>query len=359
MNELKLKYDQLDHLDELIDDKVDHPELASAIDLIRQWHNGHQRFTFQTSGSTGQPKQIVLERWKMELSAQRTIDALDLSEHSTALVCMSPKFIGGAMMVIRALMAKMNITIVPPARQPLEGLSSPFDFTAMVPMQLANVLKHGSDAEVALLNKAQHVLLGGAGVTSDLAGQLNELSPQCWSTYGMTETVSHIALRRLNGREASPYFTTMAGISIKSGHDGQLLIRDKITDDQWLSTNDLVEIVSPDRFIWLGRLDHVINTGGIKVMAEKVEAGIASAMKTLFPGARYFVAGLPDSIYGSVITLFLENASASDEAYLLDEIKKLSSLPKYEFPKRLVILKSFPETASGKIDKQSILKSRP
>ena len=356
LSELKLKYDQLTTIDELIDPKVSQPEFEAAARLIRRWLDGDQLFSFNTSGSTGSPKQIIHQRWKMELSAQRTIDTLGLSENMTALVCMSPQFIGGAMMIIRAHNEKMDLVIVPASRQPLEGLTSTFDITAMVPMQMAALLRSGSSDALQMLQNAQHVLLGGAGVTDELSAQLQTIHPRCWSTYGMTETVSHIALRQLNGPDASPFFTTMAGTKIKSGNQGQLLIRDKITDDQWLSTNDLVDIINDEQFRWLGRLDNVINSGGIKIMAEKVESDIEAAMKQLAPGLRYFIAGLPDAIYGSRVTLFLESSSTHDEPALLTGIRQLSALPKYELPKRLVILNSFPETASGKIDKQSILK---
>lgn len=358
MSQLTVKHSQLKYLDELLADKVDHSTFEDALYLIKKWQNGDQVFSFNTSGSTGKPKNIEVPRWKMELSAKRTIAALGLSENMTAVLCMSPKFIGGAMMIIRALVAKMNLIIVPPSRHPLENITEPFDFIAMVPMQLTELLKSGSDDQLRLLHKAKHVLLGGAGVSNNLIYQLQPLTTQYWSTYGMTETISHIALRRLNGPTASDHFEILDGIEIKTGSEGQLLIRDKITDDQWLKTNDVVEMVGPKQFRWIGRLDNVINTGGVKVMAETVEEGIEKVIHSVFPNCRYFISGTPGSIYGSVVTLFLEVETEVNPTKLLEKIKKRSPLNKYEFPKKVISLKVFPETASGKIDKQLILKNQ-
>lgn len=329
-----------------------------AIQFIERWQAGDEFFEFNTSGSTGQPKTIRLERWKMELSATRTIDALGLSENMTALVCMSPQFIGGAMMIVRALTARMNLIIVPATRQPFEHLTAPFDFSAMVPMQLSQLLESGTKEQLQLLDTAKHIILGGAGVSTALVKKIAPLSATYWSTYGMTETVSHIALKQLNGSSPASTFSVLDGVSIKTGHEGQLCICDKITDNLWLETNDVVDIINEHEFVWLGRLDNVINTGGVKVMAEKVELGIEKLMQQAFPHCKYFIAGMPDETFGSAVTLFLEHGSFVGEKYLLEKIKKESPLSKYEFPKRLVILKSFPETDSGKIDKQNIFKSQ-
>lgn len=336
---------------------MDELDFGQALSIIRRWQSGDQIFEFNTSGSTGQPKTVRLERWKMELSAHRTIAALGLSENMTALLCMSPQFIGGAMMIVRALVGRMNLIIVPPARQPFEQLTQAFDFTAMVPMQLSELLKSGTPAQLQLLQESHHVLLGGAGISNDLLDQIMPLRATCWSTYGMTETVSHIALRKLNGDSPTKSFQVLDNIKIKTGDLDQLIICDKITDDQWLETNDVVDIISEKEFVWLGRLDNVINTGGIKVTAEKIELGIEKALRELYPDCRYFIAGMPEDTYGTVVTLFLEWSSHIDEAGLLEKIRKKSPLFKYEFPKRLVVLEAFPEIPSGKIDKQQILKS--
>lgn len=358
LRQLILKYHEPGSLNQGSQKQTNQLEFRHALSFIRQWRGGDEFFEFNTSGSTGQPKTIRIERWKMELSAQRTIDALGLSENMTALLCMSPAFIGGAMMIVRALMARMNLTIVPAARQPFEQLTVPFDFTAMVPMQLSELLESGTKEQLQYLDNAQHLLLGGAGVSNKLLKKIESLKTTCWSTYGMTETVSHIALKQLNGSSPDKNFKVLNGVRIKTGDKGQLCIRDRITNDQWLETNDMVDIINEKEFVWLGRLDNVINTGGVKVMTDKVEMGVEIVMQEAFPNSRYFIAGTPSETYGTVVTLFLEHNSLLDDIDLLEKIKKESPLSKYEFPKRLVILKSFPETDSGKIDKQRILKSQ-
>ncbi|MEM8895504.1 MAG: AMP-binding protein [Bacteroidota bacterium] len=356
MRQLILKYKEDYSSDiSLTEASADDMVFGDALSLIHSWQRDQQNFVFQTSGSTGVPKTISVPRWKMELSANRTIKALQLDENQTALLCMNPSFIGGAMMIVRALTAKMNLLIVAPAKNPLQFVNEHFDFTAMVPMQLVEILNARNRRTLELLNKSQNILLGGAAVSASLENQVSRLKPTIWSTYGMTETISHIALRRLNGDQTSSDFHALDDIKISLGLSGNLRVKDKITDDKWLETNDIVELTSKSSFKWLGRLDNVINTGGIKVFAESVERAITPTVESLNISNRYFVSGLKDPTYGEMVTLFLESESEVDEEKLLNDILANSGLSKYETPKRIVILKDFPETASGKIDKQKII----
>ena len=328
----------------------------SAVSLIHSWQSGVESYSFNTSGSTGSPKSIVIPRWKMELSAKRTIGTLDLKAGQTALLCMSPDFIGGAMMIVRALLTKMHLIIATPDKNPLKDVSEPFHFTAMVPMQLMELLRSKNEAQIDLLNKAEHILLGGSALSSALEGSLNLIRPICWSTYGMTETVSHIALRQLNGVRANPYFRVLRDVKIKTGKQQQLCIKDTITDDRWLQTNDIVELLSPSTFRWLGRLDSVINSGGIKVHAEAVESSISSLMQLWLPESRYFITGTSDATYTQVVTLVIESTPDLSGSEMIRRIKESGQLSKYETPKRVLFLEKFPETGSGKIDKQRIIK---
>lgn len=356
MRQLILKYKEDYSRDiSLAEASADDMVFGDALSLIHSWLRDQQNFVFHTSGSTGVPKTITVPRWKMELSANRTIKALQLQENQTALLCMNPNFIGGAMMIVRALMAKMNLIIVAPAKNPLQFVNEHFDFTAMVPMQLVEILNTQNRRTLDLIDKSQNILLGGAAVSASLENQARELKPTIWSTYGMTETISHIALRRLNGDRASSDFHALDDIEISLGNSDKLRIKDKITDDKWLETNDIVELTSKSSFKWLGRLDNVINTGGIKVFAESVERAIVPTVASSSASSRYFVSGLKDPTYGQIVTLFLESESELDEEKLLSDIRINSGLSKYETPKRIVFLKAFPETPSGKIDKQKII----
>ncbi len=328
----------------------------SAVSLIHSWQSGVESYSFKTSGSTGSPKSVVIPRWKMELSAKRTIGTLDLKAGQVALLCMSPDFIGGAMMIVRALLARMDLIVTAPDKNPLKYVSESFHFTAMVPMQFMELLRSKNEGHTYLLNKAEHILLGGSALPSTLESSLNQDRPICWSTYGMTETVSHIALRQLNGAMVKSHFRVLSGIKIKTGKQQQLFIKDAITDDRWLETNDIVELLSPSSFRWLGRLDNVINSGGIKVHAESVESSISSLMQFWLPESRYFITGTSDPTYTQVVTLIIESTPDLSESEIIHRIKESGQLSKYESPKRVLFLEKFPETGSGKIDKQRIIK---
>jgi O-succinylbenzoic acid--CoA ligase len=334
-----------------------------------QWLSGVREFAVQTSGSTGEPKIIRLNRPQMALSARMTGQALKLTRGDRALVCLSPTYIGGLMMLARGLELDLDLTVIEPLGNPFESLKlqessktdslQHFDFTALVPLPLQTILSSGSKY-ISLLNKTKAILVGGASVSSALQKKIQAVEAPIYHTFGMTETVSHIALRRLNGPEASESFKPLAGVEIGTDERGCLTVKSPLTGDRLLVTNDLVEI-KPDRsFVWLGRIDHVINTGGVKVQAEKVERALEETLHEIdqgrFADREFFVGPLPDEKYGQVVTVIFEAPEFPPEIQNKIRNKLCQKLTRYEVPKQFCFVDSFLRTSTGKIDRRSNLK---
>lgn len=271
-------------------DVCDGPDLNDferrVLQFGRDWQSGCETFTLHTSGSTGEPKPILITRDQMATSARLTIRALGLQPGSRALVCLGIDYIAGMMMLVRGLECGLHLTIVDPVSRPLLPLSpsARFDFTAMVPLQLQETL-NGAPHEFEILDAMHGVLIGGGPVSQALAMQLQRVSAPLYHTYGMTETVSHIALRRLNGREHSDRFVPFDGVDLQLDDRGCLAITSALTRGETLYTNDLVDLHPDGSFVWLGRIDNVINSGGVKVQIEKVETALETCLLHGWNGA--------------------------------------------------------------------------
>lgn len=334
-----------------------------------QWLSGVQEFTVETSGSTGAPKSIHLNRSQMALSARMTGQALRLKQGNRALVCLSPAYIGGLMMLVRSFELNLEPTVVEPTSNPFQSLkleqrpeietSQHFDFTALVPIQLQTALSSGA-RYISLLNRMKAILVGGASISRALLEELQIVEAPIYHTFGMTETVSHIALRRLNGAEASETFKPLPGVEVGADQRGCLTIKSPVTNNERIVTNDLVKIKPDNSFIWLGRIDNVINTGGIKVQAEKVESALEEALHeingTLNSNREFFVGPLPDEKYGQVVAAIFEGPEFSSETKnrLLETLS--GKLSKYEIPKRFCFIDSFIRTSNGKTDRRANLR---
>jgi O-succinylbenzoic acid--CoA ligase len=349
----------------------------AALDFCQRWLGGEAAFVVHTSGSTGAPKLIALRREQMEASAQATGEALGLHAGMRALVCLPVRYIAGQMMLVRGLELGLAMTLVEPAGDPLAGLpaDATFDFTAMVPLQLQTLLA-GPPGYRERLNQMRAILVGGAPVSAALEQQIQTLTAPIYHTYGMTETATHIALRRLNGPNASPWFHPLPGVAIDVDNRSCLRIKSPMTLDHWLQTNDLVELapaachlppatchlppatchLPPATFRWLGRWDNVINSGGVKVQVEIVEAAVEQAWLALgWPERRFFVAGLPDERLGEAVTLVVEGAplAVEDEQALLADTQR--RLERFQQPRRVIYSPHLVETATGKIDRRASL----
>jgi o-succinylbenzoate---CoA ligase len=329
------------------------PDLIPAFLFCHEWLNGKEEFILFTSGSTGLPKPIKLTRQQMELSAQATGEALHLRKGDTALVCLNTSYIAGIMMLVRGMVLDMDLVLVAPISSPLDEIvNNPLkiDFAAFVPLQIQTILDHNGES-VYRLNQMKAIIVGGAPVSQALEQQIQSLSAPVFSTYGMTETVSHIALRRLNGIEKQDDFKVVPGVSIARDERGCLKILSPVTQGQWIQTNDVVVLTGPDRFQWLGRADYTINSGGIKIQPETLETILEKVV--MENGiSTFFIAGLPHPQLGEAITLFIETDHSIDNT-LSEKIKALLT-NRFHVPKAIIPLKSFPKTATGKTERTKV-----
>lgn len=322
-------------------------------DSVHQWVNFHTKFSFNTSGSTGTPKSIAFERKQLQASAQATIHAFALEPHQTSLICLNPSFIAGQMMIIRSLENSMNMVAIEPCNDPLKQISidEKIDFAAFVPYQLQTILE--STLSTDKLNRIKCVIIGSAPLDEQTILKLQSLNCQVYATYGMTETITHIALRKLNGFGKQEYFTALKGISLSLDNRNCLVIEARYLEEK-IVTNDVVELIDEESFQWLGRYDNVINSGGIKVIPENVEAAMLLVFKNLDINNRYFLAGVKDAKLGTKLVLVMEGATQHTDTAIIDELKK--SLSKYEVPKAIFFVPNFVETKTQKINRTETLK---
>lgn len=324
---------------------------AKILDFCRQWLNGTLTFDLHTSGSTGTPQLIQMRRRQLEASARRTCEYFDLGAGDRVLVCLNCESVGGLMMLVRGLEQNMHLTIVEPHANPLALVDAEetFEFASFVPLQMRTLLEQGY---APFLNRMKVILVGGATVESTLESAIQQLTVPVYHTYGMTETASHIALRRINGPDASPYYRVLPGIHVELDARGCLTIRGDVTDDQLITTNDRVRLVDEHTFEWLGRADFIINSGGVKVQAEKVEKVLEVALAELgLPIRRAFVAGQPDARLGEQVTAFLEGEPLTDTQTQQLQDLLTERLDRYERPRAFVYAPQFQATASGKVDR--------
>jgi o-succinylbenzoate---CoA ligase len=325
---------------------------VKTLEFCKDWLNGVQEFPIQTSGSTGTPKLITLSRRQMELSARRTVQLLGLQANERMLICLNTEYIAGMMMLVRGFMTEMQMTVVEPVGNPLTLVPAgeQYDFSSFVPMQLQTILQENHGA-IERLNHMKAILVGGAPVGFSLQREIQRLQVPVYHTYGMTETASHIALRLLNGPDAAEYYETLEGVSISQDNRGCLTIKADITENETLVTNDIVEVLTPSRFRWIGRADNTINTGGVKVQTEVVEVAVSEALADLEESPRFFVASQPDELLGEKVILVLEGKQLSDEKEQQVMEKLRSLLRKFEMPKDIYYSPAFFETATGKVSR--------
>lgn len=320
------------------------PELY---DFVKQWKSDIEYFTLTTSGSTGKPRPIRVSRQSMILSAELTGQVLDLKKGDTALLCMPLEFVAGKMMLVRALVLGLNLVVVKPSSHPLKELSSDtiLDFAAMTPMQVQITLNEPSTFNK--LSQIKKLIIGGAPVSRQLENELQHLPGEIFETYGMTETLTHIAFRKINGSKRSEFFGILPGIIISADDRGCLIIHAPHLDNPDIITNDLVEIISPTRFRWLGRADNVINSGGIKIFPEQLEKKLESMIME-----RFIVTSLPDRKIGEKLVLVIETSNPEKFEALPEIIAE--NLGSYEKPREIIFIEKFPETSTGKIIRSEI-----
>lgn len=296
------------------------------------WFSDEKTIIVQTSGSTGIPKSIQLKKELMINSAETTGDFFNLQENITALSCLPTEYIAGKMMLIRALTLGWNLDIIEPNSNPLEKVNKQYDFSAMVPLQLENSLSN-----IGLIKK---VIVGGGAVSSSLQEKLQNISTQIFATYGMTETITHITIKKLNHIKIYPnFYQTLPNVTIYKDERNCLVIDAPKVADQIIFTNDVVRLISDTQFEWLGRFDNVINSGGIKLHPEKIEEKLSKIISN-----RFFVTGIKDEKLGEKLILIVEGKQ--QEIYLQN-----AQLSKFEIPKEIYFIDQFIETKTGKIQR--------
>ena len=300
--------------------------------FISDWYSPDDEMVLQTSGSTGKPKSISVKKEWMKNSAHLTGKTFGLTEGDSALLCMPMKYIAGKMMVIRALELGLDLTVVEPSSHPLKGLEATIDFVAMVPLQLENSINQ--------LDKIKTLIVGGGQVNPQLVEKLKTLSTQVYETYGMTETLTHVAIRSLNGPNKSDAFQALDGVHFEKDVRECLIIHAPALNSNPVVTNDLIELMDGSSFSWLGRHDNVINSGGIKIIPEVVEVKLAS----IIPNKRFFLAGMPDELLGEKVVLVVEGDKFDISLDVLD---------KFEKPRKIVFIKKFEVTNSDKIHRKN------
>ena len=306
-------------------------------EFVSDWQSDSPTLLVHTSGSTGKPKPMLVEKRRMEASARITCGFLGLRAGDTALLCMPLDFIAGKMVVVRSLVWGLRLMTVEPSGHPLKGLTESPTFAAMVPMQVYNSLK--VEEERRLLRDIKHLIIGGGAVNSDMAEELRGFPNVVWSTYGMTETLSHIALRRLSGAEASEWYEPFDGVGVTTNADGCLVIDAPAVCAQPLVTNDIAEI-APDgrRFRIRGRRDNVVCSGGLKLQIEEMEARLQPHLNV-----PYMISKRPDDKFGEAVVLL----AVTDDMESVCEVCR-KHMPRYEQPRYFLAVSELPMTSTGK-----------
>jgi O-succinylbenzoic acid--CoA ligase len=325
------------------------PYSNSILKFCATWLRGETNFEISSSGSTGEPKIILWSREMMRWSIRNTAGKFGLKKDMHCLHCIDAEKAGGKMMLARALELQMSIEIITPSSKPMETIvSSHFDFAAMVPLQVHELIKNGKLEE---LNKIDCLIIGGATMnTSDIQALQNSRT-KIYTTYGMTETASHIALQRINGNNKDECFIPFADVNITINEKGCAVVTSPF--HQELVTHDLIEFCDARSFKFIGRIDNIINSGGYKIPIEKIEAAtdqVLTAMKINF--FNYCAAKRADEKLGEALILIMETQALPGDT--MDEFKKELSeqIEKYEMPKKIYFTDKLIYTSSGKIDRR-------
>jgi O-succinylbenzoic acid--CoA ligase len=309
--------------------------------FLREWFSTDSHIVVKTSGSTGNPKNIHLRKDFMINSALATGCYFQLGENTKALCCLPIKFIAGKMMLVRALTLGWDLDVIESTSNPLQEITKQYDFSAMVPLQLRN--------SISKIDQIKTLIVGGGVVSRELKKAIQNIDTNCYATYGMTETITHIAVKKLNKftqseLESESVYKTLPDVTISKDKRSCLVIRAPKISNENIITNDVIDLISKSEFNWKGRLDHVINSGGVKLHPEEIEQKLSNTIYS-----RFFVAGILDEILGEKCILVIEG-----ENYPITK-KHFSKLSRFEIPKAIFFIPKFIETGSGKIQRLKTL----
>lgn len=317
---------------------------AEVPDICRNWLQGKDSFELMSSGSTGEASTVVFSREALIRSVEASKKALNLGAYEHALCAITPEKTGGMMLLVRCMHLDLDCTLLRPASDPMESLSEdhPCTITSLVPFQLQRILLNPTSLEK--LKRFKQVLIGGAALESSVLHQINEFQTEFIHTYGMTETASHIALRRLNGPHKEPYFYPMGGTMIRLDERGCLCVQSEVIDEKWICTNDQVAIHADGGFEVLGRADFVINSGGVKIHPERVEAILEEWMFKHGYRLEIMAAAEPDPLLGERLVLICTQQPPWQLNDIPDEL-----FPPYHKPRALRVQVHLPRTDTGKL----------
>jgi len=302
--------------------------------FLLDWFDEKSYIELSTSGTTGTPKVIRIEKQAMLDSALATGDFFGLAPGDTMLHCLPTNYVSGKMMWVRSFILGLEMKFVEPTSNPLKNIDDNFDFCAMIPLQAKNSLTKLKQ------KKIKKLIIGGVTVHKALEQELVKLPMEIYETYGMTETITHIAAKRI-GEEA---FTILPKVAISTDERECLVIKAKNISNKEIVTNDIVKLISDKQFVWEGRIDNVINSGGIKLVPEQIE----DKLSTLIP-RRYFVYGQPDENLGEKVILYVEGKPLEIDPSVFNV------LDKFERPKEIIFISNFKETPTGKIMRKESL----
>jgi O-succinylbenzoic acid--CoA ligase len=307
--------------------------------FIQKWLNDEDSITVKTSGATGKSKKIRLKKEWMIHSAKATGVYFKLGGKTLALLCLPANFIAGKMMLVRAMVLGWDLHVVAPEKDALTQYDNDYDFVAMVPYQVL----HSIDA----LSKVKKMIIGGGPVSKELEAKLQDVGTEVFGTYGMTETCTHVAIRRINGPARSAVYSALPNVKFSTDDRSCLVITAPEILDEPVVTNDVVELISPSSFIWIGRADNMINTGGVKLFPERIEEKLSEYIKLPF-----IITSEKDSELGERVVLIFENREGAE---IPNYSLAFSSLDKFERPKKVYTISRFPYTETGKIKRADVL----
>ncbi len=314
-----------------------------VLNFVKLWQSDNEWIEVSTSGATGRPKIIRLHKQQIKSSAKATVEYFNLQPKQTVLLAMSTDFIAGKMMLIRALEHQLNIVVTPVKSNPLlDVLPCQIDFSAFVPMQVKTILSNETSKQN--YQDINQVIIGGAPVSLKLQHQIQLLSNTSYATYGMTETISHVAIKNLSLNEE--HYKALPNVSFSTTNNQQLIIDAPNILNQPIITNDVVELINSKQFIWKGRADFVINSGGVKLHPEMIEKKI----EPYLPHHRFYLTSKNDELLGQKLILKIEDGYGLDIEKLFLNLKLV--LNKYELPKQIISVNQFNETPSGKVIRQ-------
>lgn len=315
-------------------------------EFILKWFDSGDYISVQTSGTTNKPKLIRLSKQHMLNSAINTINYFNIKEYHNILLCLPTRFISGKMMIVRAYVSKSNLLITTPSKNPFEKIKNEeIYFTALTPYQLENSL----DSIRKL--KIENIIIGGAEIPYQLEEKIKTISHiNFYATYGMTETCSHVAIRKIDNKSNIPIYKALPNISFSIDDRNCLIIEAPLISNDKIITNDIVELIDNKSFIWKGRYDNVINSGGIKFYPEEIEKKISGIIKNPF-----FIGSLKDDKLGEKIVLFIEKDDKQEIEIEILKNQLKSILSKYENPKEIIVLKKFIYSENNKLQRKQTI----